>query len=74
MAERRPDTLADLGDNHAIYSDCRPCNRSIRLNTQRLAAMYGTELTLAEFKYRLTCRECGARPRQVRITYVVPSR
>ena len=68
------DTLADLGDRHVIYSDCGPCNRSIRLSTKRLAALYGAELTIAELKHRLTCRNCGARPRQIRIVFVAPSR
>lgn len=73
MPERGLNTLADLGDQHAIYAFCDPCKRSERLNTDRIAAVYGADFTIAELKHRLTCRNCGARPRQIRITYVVPS-
>ena len=67
MPGRGLNTLADLGDSHAIYADCDRCSRSIKLNGARLAAIYGAELTIAELKHRLTCRNCGARPRQIRI-------
>jgi len=74
MPRRGLNTLADLGDSHAIYADCDPCSRSIRLNAARLAAIYGPQFTIAELKHRLTCRNCNARPRQIRIVYVMPSR
>jgi hypothetical protein len=67
-------TLGELGDSHAIYADCDRCSRSIKLNTARLAAVYGAAFTIAALKYRLTCRNCGARPRQIRIVYSMPSR
>jgi len=67
-------TLADLGASHAIYADCDACSRSIRLDAARLGAVHGPQLSIAELKHRLTCRNCGARPRQIRIVYVVPSR
>lgn len=69
MLRRGLDTLADLGDSQVIYADCGRCSRSIKLNTARYA-----ELTIAELKHRLTRRNCGARPRQIRIVYVVLSR
>ena len=74
MRETGLKTLADLGDDHAVYALCDTCRRSVRLNPARLAAAYGAAFTIAELRHRLTCRSCGARPRQIRITYVVPSR
>jgi hypothetical protein len=39
----------------------------IRLNTADLAMRHGWDFTITALKYRLTCRNCGARPRQIRI-------
>ena len=74
MLQRGLNTLADLGDSHVIYADCPLCSRSVELNTTRLSRRYGAELTIAALKYRLTCRNCGARPREIRIVYSVPLR
>lgn len=67
-------TLADLGDRHAIYAFCDPCGRSVQLNAARLAALYGAEFTIAELRHRLTCHNCRARPRQIRIVYTLSPR
>lgn len=67
-------TLADLAERQVIYALCDPCRRSVCLNTRRLIALYGADLTLASLKYRLTCRVCRARPRQIRIVYTIPPR
>ena len=74
MLRRGLNTLADLGDSFAIYADCPLCSRSVKLNTGQLSRRYGAELTIAALKYGLTCRNCGARPRDIRIVYSVPSR
>jgi hypothetical protein len=74
MLQRGLNTLGDLGDSHTIYADCRLCNRSVKLNTSQLGRKYGSDFTIAALRYRLTCRYCGARPRDIRIVYSVPSR
>ena len=74
MPESGLNTLADLGDSHAIYADCRLCCRSVKLSTKQLSRTYGAEFTIAALRYRLTCRNCGARPRDIRIVYAVRSR
>jgi hypothetical protein len=74
MLGRGLNTLADLGDSHVIYADCRLCSRSVKLNSAQLSRKYGAELAIAALKYRLTCRNCGARPREIRIVYSIPSR
>jgi C4-type Zn-finger protein len=74
MLQRGLNTLADLGDSHVIYADCPLCSRSVKLNTAQIGRRYGRELTIAALKYRLTCRNCGARPREIRIVYSMPSR
>ena len=74
MLQRGLNTLADLGDSHVIYADCPLCSRSVKLNTAQLSRRYGAELTIAALKYRLTCRTCGARPRQIRIVYATAAR
>jgi hypothetical protein len=67
-------TLADLSEYHAIYAFCDPCNRSVKLNPSRLAAMYGQRFSIAELKHRLTCRSCGERTREIRIVYSIPQK
>jgi hypothetical protein len=74
MLPRGLNTLADLGDSHVIYSDCDRCSRSVKLNTAQLSRKYGAELTIAALRYRLTCRNCGGRPRDIRIVYPVSTR
>jgi len=71
MLQRGLNTLGELGDSHVIYADCDRCSRSIKLSTARYIALYGAELTIKALKHRLTCRNCGARPLQIRIVYVV---
>jgi hypothetical protein len=73
MLQSGLNTLADLGE-HVIYAFCTPCRRSVTLNTAQLGRRYGADLTIAALKSRLTCRNCGARPREIRIVYSAPSR
>ena len=73
MAQRGLDRQADLGDRHVIFAVCDPCGRSTELKTHQLIAVNGPELAIADLKRRLTCRECGERPREIRIVYTVPS-
>jgi hypothetical protein len=74
VQEIRLETLGDLGSNHAIYALCNACNRSTRLNADRLAAVYGLGLRIDELKRRLACSKCGERTREIRIVYAVPTR
>ena len=74
MQEIRLETLGDLGDRHVLFAFCTSCDRSTRLSTERLAAVYGPGLSIAELRRRLTCSKCGERPREIRITYSVPAR
>jgi len=74
MAQRGLSTLADLGDSHIIWAFCNACDRSTRLSTHQLVAVYGAEFAIAQLKGRLTCRKCKARPREIRIVYTVSSR
>jgi len=74
MPERGLNRLADLGDKHVIFAFCGPCDRSRKLITPQLVAMYGEQLGIDELKRRLTCSKCGDRPREIRITYAAPSR
>ena len=67
MAQRGLDTLADLGDRHVIWAFCNACDRSTRLSTHQLVAVYGADFTISELKGRLSCRNCGDRPREIRI-------
>ena len=67
MAGSSLDTLADLGDRHVIYSDCGPCNRSIRLSTKRLAAFYGAKLYPADVEMQVM-RSTGAGGQSVNTT------
>jgi hypothetical protein len=73
MLQRGLNALGELVD-HVIYADCRVCSRSVKLNTAQLSRKYGADFTIAALRYRLTCRNCGARPRDIRIVYSVPSR
>jgi hypothetical protein len=74
MQEIGLETLGDLGSSHAIYAICKACNRSTRLNTDRLAAVHGSALRIDKLKRRLACSECGERTREIRIVYAVPTR
>lgn len=74
MQEIRLETLADLARNHAIFAFCHACDRSTRLSTDRLAAVYGSALRIDDLKRRLACSQCGERTREIRIVYAVPSR
>jgi len=67
----RPSHAGRLG---VIFAFCDPCGRSTKLSTDRLVAVYGPEFTVQDLKRRLTCSKCGDRPREIRITYAVPSR
>jgi hypothetical protein len=67
-------TLADLSRDHAIYAFCDPCGRSVKLPTDRLAAVYGTRFKILDLRHRLTCRECGVRTGEIRIVYAVSAR
>jgi hypothetical protein len=74
MAERRLETLADLGDRFAVHVFCSPCGRSTALGSAHLVAVYGPSFTLDELRRRLTCSKCGKRSREIRIVYTAPSR
>ncbi len=74
MAERGLNALADLGDELVIWAFCNACDRETRLSTPRLIAVYGGGLEIGDLKRRLTCRNCGARPCDIRIVYSVASR
>src|SRR5688572_31482432 len=65
MLQRGLNTLGELGNSHVIYADCRLCSRSVKLSTAQLSRKYGAEFTIAELRHRLTCRNCGARPRDI---------
>ena len=47
-------------------------DKSTRLNTARFVVAYGAEM--ASSSIGLTCTKCGARLREMRITYTAPSR
>jgi len=74
VQEIRLETLADLASNHAIFAFCGACKRDARLNTDRLAAVYGAGLRIDELKRRLACSKCGERTGDIRIVYAVPAR
>ena len=57
-----------------VFAVCDPCGRSTKLSTPRLLAVHGAEFAVQDLKRRLTCSKCGDRPREIRITYAVPSR
>jgi hypothetical protein len=73
VLQRGLNTLADLGDSHTIYADCRLCNRSVKLSTAQLSRKYGGAFTIAALRYRLaSLAGIAARgPRDIRIVYVV---
>jgi hypothetical protein len=59
MLQRALNTLADRGDTHAIYADCRLCSRSVKLKTKQLRQKCGAQFTIAAFRYRLTFATAG---------------
>jgi hypothetical protein len=67
-------TIGDLADHHVIYAHCRPCQRSVQLDSRRLVAVYGAGLTIPELRKRLTCAQCRERRREIRIVFSLRAR
>jgi len=74
MAEPGLHTVADLFDRHVIDAHCDLGERSVRLGSRRLIAVYGARLTIPELRNSLTCAHCGQRRQEIRIEFTLPVR
>jgi uncharacterized Zn finger protein len=64
--------LSDLYGSFEVYALCPPCGRMEALPLAALLERFGREVTLADIRPRLRCRECGHFSQELRIVYVGP--
>jgi hypothetical protein len=60
--EARPATLGSSARAHVrLIVWCKACRHQVELDPVPLAARYGDEVTLIEWRERLVCSACGSR-------------
>lgn len=53
------DTLGNLNPDHAIYADCGPCKRSLRLDVAKLIERLGPDCCTLKALSKVVCCQCG---------------
>ena len=61
-------TLAEIPDSFRLYAVCTKCVRMELVDRQAVIENQG-DLSVADFRARVKCSECGKRTEDIRIVY-----